>query len=326
MKTLSICLVLLFCFFGSSLQAKYAPPAFFDMVGASDFIFLGEIQEVRESTFILKINETLVGTYEGQEIEIQQFKDWTCSARWAPYQVGQKVIAFVNKHRTLPNSYALRSAGSEGEFPVDGESVYYRSYPQIENAIFEKLENGGGQKVLLADMLSAIKEYSSCFRISSKDLYERITEIEKIGSEKHLENYAKKSLVHQLLISNTLAWENEKNKFTHVRSSGLKYKVLREGNGKKPEPNQFVEVHYEGRFSDGKVFDSSYQRNKTITFPVRGVIKGWVEALQLMQEGAHWQLTIPSHLAYGEKGIPGVIPPNATLIFDVELIQVKDQK
>ncbi len=105
--------------------------------------------------------------------------------------------------------------------------------------------------------------------------------------------------------------------------SGLQYRVITEGTGKKPAATDTVETHYEGKLIDGSVFDSSYQRGQTATFPVNGVIPGWTEALQLMGEGAKWQLFIPSTLAYGEAGSPPVIPPSATLIFDVELVSVK---
>jgi FKBP-type peptidyl-prolyl cis-trans isomerase FklB len=105
--------------------------------------------------------------------------------------------------------------------------------------------------------------------------------------------------------------------------SGLQYRVITEGNGKSPAASDTVETHYEGKLIDGSVFDSSYQRGETVSFPVNGVIPGWTEALQLMKEGAKWQLAIPAALAYGEAGSPPVIPPNATLVFDVELVAVK---
>jgi len=105
--------------------------------------------------------------------------------------------------------------------------------------------------------------------------------------------------------------------------SGLQYRILTEGNEKKPTATCTVETHYEGKLINGEVFDSSYQRGETVSFPVNGVIPGWTEALQLMGEGAKWQLFIPATLAYGEAGSPPVIGPNSTLIFDVELIAVK---
>ena len=104
--------------------------------------------------------------------------------------------------------------------------------------------------------------------------------------------------------------------------SGLQYEVLQEGTGAKPDGNSRVTVHYEGRLIDGKVFDSSYKRNAPATFGVRQVISGWTEALQLMPMGSKWRLFIPSELGYGSRGAGGSIPPNAALIFDVELLGI----
>ena len=104
--------------------------------------------------------------------------------------------------------------------------------------------------------------------------------------------------------------------------SGLQYKIIREGTGKQPTASDTVTVHYRGTLIDGAEFDSSYSRGQPATFPVNGVIQGWVEALQLMKEGAKWQLFIPPELAYGERGAGRDIGPNATLIFDVELLTV----
>lgn len=104
--------------------------------------------------------------------------------------------------------------------------------------------------------------------------------------------------------------------------SGLQYEIVREGSGAKPQSSQTVEVHYHGTLIDGTVFDSSVERGETISFPVTGVIPGWVEALQLMSVGSKWKLFIPSDLAYGDRG-QGPIPPASTLIFEVELIGIK---
>lgn len=104
--------------------------------------------------------------------------------------------------------------------------------------------------------------------------------------------------------------------------SGLQYKVLKAGKGKRPRRTDRVSVHYTGSLISGKVFDSSYRRGKPTTFKVNGVIKGWQEALQLMSEGSKWKLFIPAKLAYGERGA-GPIGPGETLIFDVELIKIE---
>ena len=104
--------------------------------------------------------------------------------------------------------------------------------------------------------------------------------------------------------------------------SGLLYQVLNEGSGKKPTAEDTVECHYEGRLIDGTVFDSSYKRGESATFPLNGVIAGWTEGVQLMSEGAKYRFFIPSQLAYGERGAGQAIPPFAALVFDVELIKV----
>lgn len=108
-----------------------------------------------------------------------------------------------------------------------------------------------------------------------------------------------------------------------VTTSGLQYKVLKEGTGATPSAEDRVKVHYEGRLISGKVFDSSIERGEPAAFPVNGVIAGWTEALQLMKEGDKWQLYIPSDLAYGARGAGADIGPNETLIFDVELLEVE---
>nr|WP_320193854.1 FKBP-type peptidyl-prolyl cis-trans isomerase [uncultured Desulfobacter sp.] len=117
--------------------------------------------------------------------------------------------------------------------------------------------------------------------------------------------------------------ENSKKEGVKTTESGLQYKVLTEGSGKKPTASDTVETHYEGKTLDGTIFDSSYKREQTTTFPLNGVIKGWTEALQLMSEGSKYELYIPSELAYGAAGSGGTIEPYSTLIFTVELIAVK---
>ncbi|HPW98836.1 MAG TPA: peptidylprolyl isomerase [Flavobacterium sp.] len=104
--------------------------------------------------------------------------------------------------------------------------------------------------------------------------------------------------------------------------SGLKYIVIKEGEGEMPTANTNVKVHYTGMLLDGKIFDSSVQRGEPIDFPLNQVIKGWTEGVQLMKEGAKYKFYIPSNLAYGERGAGGVIPPNADLIFEIELLKI----
>jgi len=116
--------------------------------------------------------------------------------------------------------------------------------------------------------------------------------------------------------------ENAKKDGVVTLPSGLQYKVITPGTGKTPKATDKVKTHYRGTLINGTEFDSSYKRGKPATFPVNRVIAGWTEALQLMKEGAKWQLFIPANLAYGQRGAGGKIGPNATLIFDIELLSV----
>ena len=116
--------------------------------------------------------------------------------------------------------------------------------------------------------------------------------------------------------------ENAKKEGIITTASGLQYKVLKEGTGKQPKATDKVRCHYEGFFIDGTVFDSSVQRGEPAVFPLDGVIVGWTEGLQLMREGGKYRFFIPYKLGYGEGGAGASIPPFATLVFDVELLEV----
>ncbi|WP_346556867.1 FKBP-type peptidyl-prolyl cis-trans isomerase [Mannheimia haemolytica] len=116
--------------------------------------------------------------------------------------------------------------------------------------------------------------------------------------------------------------ENKKANGVIVTNSGLQYEILTEGTGEKPTATSTVRVHYTGSLIDGIVFDSSVKRGQPAEFPVNGVIRGWTEALQLMPVGSKWRLTIPQELAYGERGAGASIPPFATLVFEVELLDI----
>ncbi len=118
--------------------------------------------------------------------------------------------------------------------------------------------------------------------------------------------------------------ENKKKDGVKETASGLQYKVIKEGTGKKPGPDDTVKVHYRGTLLDGTEFDSSYKRNQPAVFKVGQVIKGWQEALQMMSPGAEYELYIPPKLAYGDRGAPPVIEPGSMLVFKVELLEVVD--
>ena len=116
--------------------------------------------------------------------------------------------------------------------------------------------------------------------------------------------------------------KNKGEKGVKTTASGLQYKVITAGKGKQPTAEDTVTVNYRGTLIDGTEFDSSYKRNQPATFPIKGVIAGWTEALPLMKEGSKWMLYIPANLAYGERGAGNVIGPNSTLIFEVELLSI----
>jgi len=119
---------------------------------------------------------------------------------------------------------------------------------------------------------------------------------------------------------------NKKKEGVQTTASGLQYKVVREGTGKMPKVADTVKTHYRGTLLDGTVFDSSYDGGEPATFQVGGVIPGWTEALQLMKVGSKWQIFVPANLAYAERGSEPDIGPHATLVFDIELLEIEDGK
>ena len=156
----------------------------------------------------------------------------------------------------------------------------------------------------------------------------------KEDREKTLQAFQKEMMEKQIAASKEAATknaaegekflaENKKKDGVKTTASGLQYKVLKEGSGPSPKETDTVVVQYKGTLIDGTEFDSSYKRNEPASFQVNRVVKGWIEALQLMKAGAKYQLFIPSSLAYGERGAGQLIGPNATLIFEVELLSIK---
>ncbi len=157
--------------------------------------------------------------------------------------------------------------------------------------------------------------------MSQEEIRTTITEVQKramAAQQKVLKEKAEKNLAE----SKVFLEENKKKEGIKTLPSGLEYKVLAEGSGKTPKATDAVTVHYRGTLINGAEFDSSYKRGQPASFQVDRVIRGWMEALQLMKEGSKWQLFIPPELGYGERDM-GLIPPNSTLIFEVELISVK---
>ena len=146
-------------------------------------------------------------------------------------------------------------------------------------------------------------------------------EAQKVVNE-HFKALAEAAYAQNKTAGENFLAENAKKEGVTVLPSGLQYQVITEGNGKKPSATDRVQCHYEGTLIDGTIFDSSIKCGEPAVFGVNQVIKGWVEALQLMQEGAKYRFFIPYRLAYGESGAGASIPPYSALIFDVELIKV----
>jgi FKBP-type peptidyl-prolyl cis-trans isomerase FklB len=164
---------------------------------------------------------------------------------------------------------------------------------------------GGGKTLLTEDEARlAITTFQKTLMAKKAETMRILAEKNKADGEKFLAENARKEGVKTL-------------------PSGLQYKELAPGTGKSPKTTDTVMTNYKGTLIDGTEFDSSYKRGEPATFPVSGVIPGWTEALQLMKEGAKWQLFVPANLAYGEQGAGREIGPNATLIFEVELISIK---
>ena len=187
-----------------------------------------------------------------------------------------------------------------------------------------------GQSLKLQGLDINLEVYTSGIRdalggtkppLSQEEMQKTVSELQQrlmAARQKELKEMGVKNLAE----GKAFLEENKKKEGVKTLPSGLQYKVLKEGTGKTPKATDEVTVNYKGTFINGTEFDSSYKRGKPATFQLDKVIRGWTEALQVMKEGSKWQLFIPPELAYGDRG-GGPIPPNTTLIFEVELISVK---
>lgn len=182
--------------------------------------------------------------------------------------------------------------------------------------IGQNLLSMGAQSINVEDFAQAIKDV-----LDRKETAISHNEAREIVN-KYFEELETKLNAENIEKGKSFLEENAKRPGVVTLPSGLQYEVITEGNGKKPSATDRVKCHYEGTLIDGTLFDCSIKRGEPAIFGVNQVIKGWVEALQLMTEGAKWKLFIPSELAYGAQQAGEMIPPHSTLIFEVELIEV----
>ena len=201
----------------------------------------------------------------------------------------------------------------------DKDKVSYSIGLDIGNT-FKKQGMDINPDVLMAGMRDAIAGKPPL--MTDEQVKQTMENYSKMMTEK-MASKAKEEGAKNLATGEKFLAENKSKEGVKTTPSGLQYKVIKEGSGTPPRATDTVETHYRGTLINGTEFDSSYKRNQPASFPVNRVIKGWTEALQLMKPGSKYQLFIPASLAYGERGAGQDIGPNETLIFEVELLNVK---
>lgn len=207
---------------------------------------------------------------------------------------------------------------AEDKFKTDQEKIGYAIGMNIgTNMMQQKVDVDADQ--LAAGLKAVLKGEKTV--LTQEEMGQVLTAYQQEMQMKQMAEMAAEAAKNEKQSQDYLE-NNGKQDGVIILESGLQYKIINAGTGVSPKADSKVEVHYRGSLLDGTEFDSSYKRGEPASFPVNGVIPGWTEALQLMKEGAKWQLVIPSELAYAERGAPPMIPPNATLIFDVELLKV----
>jgi FKBP-type peptidyl-prolyl cis-trans isomerase FklB len=237
-------------------------------------------------------------------------KPQTAPASKAPKTTAAKPRAVTGTK--TPTPLALKTQKDKVSYAIGlniGKSLRKDSVEVDPNIFFRGLKDAlAGAKTLLTEeeMKSVMTTLQSELRKQQEETMRQAGEINKKAGEAFLaENKTKEGVV--------------------TLPSGLQYKILKQGTGPKPSATDSVVCNYRGTLMDGTEFDSSYKRGQPATFPVSGVIKGWTEAVQLMPVGSKWQLFVPSELGYGNRGAGADIGPNATLIFEVELLSIQDK-
>ena len=215
-------------------------------------------------------------------------------------------------------AYGICSASEPVELKTENDKINYsvgyrlgsdfqRQGVEMNSAIVQKGiddATGGGEALMTEEEMRTVM-----MTMATRIKAEQMEKMKKQGAE-------------NVKAGEAFLAENAGKEGVKTTDSGLQYKVITAGEGKSPQKSDKVTVHYRGTLIDGTEFDSSYSRNEPATFGVGQVIPGWTEALQMMKEGDKWEIYIPSKLGYGERGAGAKIPPNSTLIFEVELISV----
>jgi len=218
----------------------------------------------------------------------------------------------------LLSIFAVGAAYAEDKFKTEQEKIGYAIGMNIAtNMMRQKVDVDADQ--LAAGLQAVLKGEKTV--LTQEEMGQILTAYQQEMQMKKMAEMAAEAAKNEKLGQAYLE-KNGKLDGVVTLASGLQYKVIKAGTGASPKAESKVQVHYRGTLLDGTEFDSSYKRGEPASFPVNGVIPGWTEALQLMKEGAKWQLVIPASLAYAERGAPPMIPSNATLIFDVELLKI----
>ena len=222
----------------------------------------------------------------------------------------------ISRHLIIGMALLLpvQAAMAEAELKTDKQKFSYTVGVQIGN----NLKQGGD--IDIDALTQAIRDVYADrqYRLSTEEMQMVMQRYRDQEIEKRMEAaQSNRSKQNEFLA------QNKQKEGVVETGSGLQYKVIKAGNGKKPKASDEVEVHYRGTLIDGTEFDSSYKRGESITLGLGNVIKGWQEALVMMPVGSKWQIYVPSDLAYGERGAGNAIGPNETLIFDIELLAIK---
>jgi FKBP-type peptidyl-prolyl cis-trans isomerase len=211
-------------------------------------------------------------------------------------------------------AFVATGCSKKVELKTDNQKVSYAIGHQIGQSLKTQAKDVN-LDVMRAAMEDVLKGKEP--RMKQNEMREAIMKMQRKFMEKQREEGKKNAETGKKFLE-----DNKKKEGVKTTESGLQYKVITAGKGKKPSKDSVVKVHYKGTLIDGSEFDSSYTRNKPAEFSVTGVIKGWTEALMMMKQGAKWQLFIPPELGYGSSPRPK-IPANSVLIFEVELLEVK---